>query len=515
MTFAFSSMKEDRCEAALLPPPGARGPVRVVASASLKAIVRRNVADSRERERLRGRLAAAERTVGVRKAQLLDDAPSVAGRKSRRQVVPLSTRPSARVGTRAASPSTSAGGRARSPLPTLRAPSPSALVRPPSPPRVPVRQQSPPSASQSPSPLRRPPGSSRQTSSRGAAAPETSEGVVRAARLGGLRACLLVLLSQRPMSLPALRASVMAVAKKVPGLPTGSSFERAVRGVATFVSPGKYVLNDSLRAEAERIARGDAADGVQGGSRASTSQGGSVSAGSAARPPAARKRAADGAPPSVGGRAKQPRGSGSPLGSSPLQSGSPDGRPSSEEGAVATSRQPSSEEGPAATSRQPSSEEGAVVTSRRPSPTDTPTRRSSGGTPSPEASWIGEVASRKPEAVEPVRSVEEYLALEARFNAKYDRYFSLHRTLEGQRAEAEAWRDALADPGLDAAKREALERRFAAEWARRRARVQRADAAFRVLHAELADAKAKLGAFVEQHKTPTSTPARPASLTAR
>ncbi|GAB4817218.1 hypothetical protein N2152v2_004264 [Parachlorella kessleri] len=358
----------------------------------------------------------------------------------------------------------------------------------------------------------------------GGAAVKASAAVVAVASRGDLRQTLLAVLVERPLTMQGIRAVLADVASRVKGFkvpPDKAVFERALKRVGEFRNPGKYFLHDACAEEARALmaegAAGGAAGTAGGGkrSRESTPEGGlpprskaqkagqpSAKAGPQASPIAAagqplskHKRSTSqpvlGTVPAAVPAVAAPAGTAAtpPVTSPASQAASPPSQQTTGNTPTATGSGDAVGGGPgpvSAVKRQRQGDAGSTHGGRS---------SSSRGSQDYDDTWVEAHATRQPEPAAPISSKEEYREREAAFTTKYELYFRLHQLIEANKRDFQALRDAL-QAAASPDERQRHQAEIDKLLRRRGDRAKRWEAAFGVLHAELAATKQRMGEFV-------------------
>ncbi|KAL4448359.1 hypothetical protein ABPG75_005578 [Micractinium tetrahymenae] len=534
-SFPFRALEEhSSCDLLRLPLSGAGG--QLLGAVRQKLVVQRIVEEERSRVRARGE--EAERRGHERTAKLLSGAKAPQAGKPGRP-------PAATTMQRRVTPPPGAGRGPTPPPQLLTASMLSAPAgRPPAHPAGPA-QAPPPAPAPAPA-LAKPMHKSASTGKlgltskggSGSALPQkASPRVLQAARAGvGLRLLLIAVLAERPMGKDAVRAVVKDAASRVKSFkaPRPDEFDRTLKAVAEYRSPGFYVVYPMLLKELDSLPAAPE-PGKEGKRRSSTPPeqrgpspkakkaaaaggGGGGAAGGAGRKAAGAKRKAaewtdddsdaEGQPPAAQRPRSQPPAAAPALvhakaASEPallLSAARGGASPPSVGGGPAGG---SSSSGGLAAGAAGASAGGGRLTRRT---------SSSRGSEHADESWIEEHADRQPEPAALITSKEEYRARETAFAARYALYFELHQLIEAHKKDFEAL-----DAAMRGASTEAERERHRAELERLHhkhgQRAKRWDAAYRVLHQELSAAKARMAEFVQrlqqQQQQPQASGQRP------
>lgn len=308
-SFSFTVRAEDRvCDLVRLPSNGTDAAVEV-GTVKQTLLVRRNIEE--ERRRIRQRSQQADEQLHHRTTVLLDGGGRRAGSQQQRQG------PAARSGNTSAAPlqkglTPDGHQRAGSPAPRQGSPAPQAAFEP-------SRSQSPAVAQAAPaakphrakSKLGLPRASSRPTSAPSAAAGAVSvDGkVIAAARTGGMRLCLVAILAAKPLTRQGVEQALAEVARQVPGFKAGGDIRTALGHVATYQSPGRYLVKQHLLRELDGLpASGPDANGSNAiGSTGVAAGDGSAPAAKQRQPkaPKQRDKQADAGPEGTAAGAKR------------------------------------------------------------------------------------------------------------------------------------------------------------------------------------------------------------------
>ncbi|KAI3426306.1 hypothetical protein D9Q98_008679 [Chlorella vulgaris] len=507
--FPFKAQADERCDLLhLAPGSGGEGP-SITAAVRQKLMVQRNIAD--ERGRVRARADEAARQGQERKALLLSSKPSKQPKPQPRTVVQRHTPP-----LQSGAP---LGQQQRGTTPPPRQLTASMLTgpagKPPTHPAGAVRGATPPPSAAAAGLAAAPKAMAKTASSGklggrngsfgnlGSMQAVASPQVLQAARGGAsLRLCLIAMLAERSLPMPTVKAVLADVGARIRGFkaPGKEQLERVLKSVAEFKAPGLYVVYPMLLKELDELS--PSAPGT-----ASEAQ---HALGADAAPHARKKRAQMPEAPAAtvpavgeaggGGSSRKPKAAGGKRGRQ-LDWTDDDSSDAEQQPPAAQRfkvRQPPAQQlAPAAVSNFSPSPP-SVGPGGGSSSSGGALRRSSSsrGSEHADESWIQEHADRQPQPAAPINTNEEYQQRAAAFNSKYEVYFALHQLIEAHKKDFEAL-DAAINGAASEAEREQHRLELDRLFRRRGARAKRWDAAYSVLHQELAAAKSRMAEFVQ------------------
>jgi hypothetical protein len=306
--------------------------------------------------------------------------------------------------------------------------------------------------------------------------------VEAAAQRGSTRLVLISLLARRPSGLRTLKTYLDDLQHRITNFnyPQGKGeLEHAIKKVAAYKAPGSYVLFPELESEIVPL--------VEEAQKIEAAWKEKAEADRVKAMKKKRKRLL--APASV-----------------PLRTPTPTLLTGKEEGLELHSEPPLS---PAArrkvTPSLPSSsptlnedEDGGTTATGTATAASRPLSSSSRGSGGADESWVLEHAQRLPEPAPLITTATDYHTANAEFHRRYLIYFKLHQLLSANRRDFEALQASVDDaPSIQ--EKEKIEAEVERLWARRARRSRRWEAAFQVLHEELAEWKDALSKYASSN----------------
>lgn len=320
-----------------------------------------------------------------------------------------------------------------------------------------------------------------------------------AAMRGSVRLVLISLLAHRPTGLRTIKTKLNTLQECVSNFkyPQGKGdLEQMLKKVAAFKAPGNYVLFSGLEREiehlveeAEAIVKSDkekAADKVRVNLAQSKAQEKQNQGGNRTREAVQQESS-----PAKVNKKKRPNA----PSSLPTRTATPTLFTGTEEGLRNEDAEEPSVPPAARRKVTPSltSEDGGTTTATA-TAASRPLSSSSRGSGGADESWVLEHAQRLPEPAPSITTATDYHTANAEFHRRYLVYFKLHQLLSANRRDFEALQ-AEVDDALSVQEKEKIEGEVERLWTRRANRSRRWEAAFRVLHEELAEWKNALSRY--------------------
>jgi len=314
-----------------------------------------------------------------------------------------------------------------------------------------------------------------------------------AAQRGSVRLVLISLLAHRPAGLRTIKSQLNTLQESIIGFkyPQGKGdLEQVLKKVAAFKAPGNYVLFSGLENELEPLVE-EAEDIVRANQQSNAAERvRHILAQSKAHEKQEQQVEQKPSPAKVNKR-KRPDAQ---THSSPTRTAAQTYLMNTKDLRNEDAEEPSLS--PAARRKvTPSlhSEDGGTTTATG-TAASRPLSSSSRGSGGADESWILEHAQRLPEPAPLITTATDYHTANAEFHRRYLIYFKVHQLLSANRLDFEALQAAL-DDALSAQEKEKIEGEVERLWARRARRSRQWEAAFQVLHFELAEWKNALSGY--------------------
>ncbi len=298
-----------------------------------------------------------------------------------------------------------------------------------------------------------------------------------AAKHGSLRLAFISLLAYHPHGLRTIKKHLDKLQERVPQFKypqDKGEFEQALKKVAAFRPPGSYALLPGLEREIESLV--EEAKIIEAARKAEEEN----------RVAAAKEKLVL----ANNNKRKTPTS----LPTSKATAG--DGTSNSEDSERSLSLAARRKVTPSLPSTSPTHDEddgddGGTATATAASRPLSSSSRGSGGA---DESWVLEHAQRLPEPAPLITTATAYNSANAEFHRRYLVYFKLHQLLSANRRDFEALQAAVDDTS-SIQEKEKIEAEVERLWARRARRSKRWEAAFHVLHQELAEWKDALSKY--------------------